>query len=143
MYRTWSWSRGHCPELHIPLVCQTRHITSPSTFDKGSWGIVPCCIVSRTERDVVLFPQTSLSLYVPNRSVLNHRFLTCIVHAHILSAPSYRSCLNPGQAKVIRSICHHLATPSLVATMAKEEDIGHVIVTKANTVVEARSTTMP
>ena len=79
MYRTWSRSRGHCPGLHIPLVCQARYIASPSTFDKGGWGVVPCFIMAHTERDAILFPLATLSLYAPTRSGLNHRLLVTLV----------------------------------------------------------------
>ena len=50
--------------------------------------------------------------------------------------------IEPDQAEVPRAILERLALPAVVATMAKEEEVGHAIVTEAKTVVKARSTTM-
>ena len=48
----------------------------------------------------------------------------------------------PDQAEVLRAVRKHLAPPAVVVAVAKEEEVGHAIVTKAKEAVEARSATM-
>ena len=50
--------------------------------------------------------------------------------------------LEPDQAEVLRAVREHLAPPAVVVAVAKEEMVGHAIVTKAKEVVKARSATM-
>ena len=50
--------------------------------------------------------------------------------------------MQPDQAEVLRAVCERLTPPAVVAAMAKEEEIGHAIVTEAKEVVKARSATM-
>ena len=58
------------------------------------------------------------------------------------TAPTRTFCPQPDQAEVLRAVRKHLTPLAVVAAVAKEEGVGHVIVTKAKEVVEARSATM-
>jgi hypothetical protein len=49
--------------------------------------------------------------------------------------------LEPDQDEVLRAVRERLAPPAVVAAVAKEEEVGHAIVTKAKEVVEAGSAT--
>ena len=61
--------------------------------------------------------------------------------AHVVH-PVMPPLLEPDQAKVLCAIRERLALPAVVADMVQEEEVGHVIVTTAKKVVEARSATM-
>ena len=56
--------------------------------------------------------------------------------------PVIPTLLELDQAEVLHAIRKRLALPAVVAAVAKEEEVGHAIVTKAKEVVEAGSTTM-
>ena len=50
--------------------------------------------------------------------------------------------LQPDQAKVLRAVRERLTPPAVVAAVAKEEEVGHVIVTEAKEVAKVRSATI-
>ena len=58
------------------------------------------------------------------------------------SAPMRTYRPQPDQAKVPRAVRERLTPPAVVAAVANEEEVGHVIVTKAKEVAEAGSATM-
>ena len=58
------------------------------------------------------------------------------------SAPARTCCPQPDQAEVLSAVRKHLTPPAVVAAVAKEEEVGHAIVTEAKEVVKARSATM-
>ena len=61
--------------------------------------------------------------------------------AHVVR-PVVPPLLKPDQAEVLRAVRERLAPPTVVVAVAKEEMVGHAIVTKAKEVVKARSATM-
>ena len=50
--------------------------------------------------------------------------------------------MQPDQAEVLRAVRGRLTPPAVMAAVAKEEKVGHAIMTEAKEVVEARSATM-
>ena len=62
-------------------------------------------------------------------------------HAHIVR-PVVPPLLEPDQAEVLRAVRKRLTLPEVVVAVAKEEMVGHAIVTQAKEVVEARSATI-
>ena len=69
---------------------------------------------------------------------LDKKLITATTNKALMSAASILDI----QAEVLHAVRKRVAPQAVVAALAKEEEVGHTIMTEAKEVVEARSATM-